>query len=363
MRTPLVSVCTWLLFLSLAACSTSGLVATPTVPAITPFLIAPTPASTDGPEPPLVPITFANAKDVRLLKTLPIPEFAASSISQCSVDFSPDGAKLVGVCYKNTAPIWDVSSGRLLFSLAKSPAHIVAVSFSPDGKTIAMGDYAGRIGLYSAATGELIRTFNPLASAVWEIDFGPGGDSLALASFYSGMHVWDVTNGEPFWNYGEKDKLRVLSVDYAPTGDAVAAGTLSNGVMIMDAQTGQLIKHLPLPAPVGDVAYSPDGRWLAAGSDDNKIRLWRTSDYELENTLEGHAGYVNGVAFSPDGRLLVSGSHDKQVGIWDLQSGQLKLLERHQGIVLRVDVNPSGTLIASISWDGTVRLWGVGDFA
>ena len=312
MRTSLVSVCTGLLFPFLAACSISGPVATPPTLAITPSLIAPTPTSTDGLG--LVPITFANAQDVRLLKTLPIPEFTASSISQCSVDFSPDGVKLAGVCYKNTAPVWDVSSGRLLFSLAESPSHTVAVSFSPDGKTIAMGDYAGRIGLYSVATGEFIQAFNPLSSAVWELDHSPSGDKLASASFYSGMHLWDITNREPLWNYGEKDRLRVLSVDYDPTGETIACGTLSNGVMIVNAKTGQRIKHLPLPVPVGDVAFSPDGRWLAAGSDDNKIRLWRTSDYELK-TLEGHTGYVNGVVFSPDGRLLVSGSHDKQVGI------------------------------------------------
>ena len=363
MRISLVSICTWLLFPFVAACSMSGPVATPPTPTIAPSLIAPTPASTNGPESPLVPITSARAKDVRLLKTLPIPEFAASSISQCSVDFSPDGEKLSSVCYKNTAPVWDVSSGRLLFSLVKSSSHIVAVSFSPDGKTIALGDYAGKIGLYSATTGELIRTFDPLSSAVWELDYSPSGDKLASASFRSGMHLWDIANREPLWNYGEKDRLRVLSVDYAPSGETIAYGTLSNGVMIVDGKTGRPIKHLPLPAPVGDIAFSPDGRWLAAGSDDNKIRLWRTSDYELGKTLEGHAGYVNGVAFSPDGRLLVSGSHDKQLGIWDIQSGQVKLLQGHQGIVLRVRMNSSGTLIASISWDGTVRLWGVGDFA
>jgi pimeloyl-ACP methyl ester carboxylesterase len=176
------------------------------------------------------------------------------------------------------------------------------------------------------------------------------------------MHLWNIASGEPLWNYGEKDMLRVLSVDYYPTGETIAYGTLSNGVMILNAQTGQPIKSLPIAAPVGDVAFSPDGQWLAAGSDDNKIRLWRTADYELVKTLEGHTHYVNGIAFSPTerGRLLVSGSHDKQVGIWDVQSGQLlKLLDGHEGAVLRVAMNSSGTLIASISWDDTVRLWGV----
>ncbi len=308
----------------------------------------------------LAPITFANAKDVRLLKTLPIPDFAVSSLSQCSVDFSPDGKLLSGVCYKSTVPIWDVSSGRLLFTLVKSPVQAVAVAFSPEGKTLAMGDYSGKTGLYDAATGALIRTFKPLSSAVWEIDFSPAGDRFASASFYTGLHLWDVASDEPLWNYGEQDRLRVLSVNYHPSGETIASGTLAKGVMILNAKTGQSIKTLPIAVPVGDVAFSPDGQWLATGSDDNKIRLWRTSDYELEKTLAGHTHYVNGVAFSPDGRWLVSGSHDKTVGLWDVQSGQLiKLLDGHDGVVLRVAVDPAGTRIASISWDGTVRLWGV----
>ncbi|MCJ7431909.1 MAG: hypothetical protein MUO77_00320, partial [Anaerolineales bacterium] len=102
--------------------------------------------------------------------------------------------------------------------------------------------------------------------------------------------------------------------------------------------------------------------WQIAGhrQRDNVARLWKTSDYQLWKTLEGHTSYVNGVAFNPDGSFLVTGSDDKTIGIWGIQNGQqLNLLKGHEDTVLRVVVNPSGTLIASISWDGTVRLWGV----
>jgi len=359
MRISRVSVCVWLAFPVLVACATNGATITPPTPTITPSPIPPTPTSA-AEFPPLVPITLANAKDVRLLRTLPIPDFAVSSLSQCSVAFSPDGKLLSGVCYKNTVPVWDVSSGQLLFTLAKSPVQAVAVAFSPDNKTIVVGDYAGKIGLHNAATGALIRTFKSLSSAVWEIDFSPAGDRFASASFYTGLHLWDVLSEKPLWNYGEEDRLRVLSVNYHPNGETIASGTLAKGVMILNATTGQPLKTLPIDVPVGDVAFSPNGQWLAAGSDDNQIRLWRTSDYELEKTLTGHTHYVNGVAFSPDGRWLVSGSHDKTVGLWDVPSGQLiKSLDGHDGVVLRVAVNPTGTRIASISWDGTVRVWGV----
>jgi WD40 repeat protein len=139
--------------------------------------------------PELQPVSITNAKDLRLLKTLSIPGFSASNVSQCSVDFSPDGRLLAGVCYKNTAPLWEAQSGKLLFELLKSPEHMVAVSFSPDGKLLAMGRFSGKIALYDTSSGELIRSFPMLPSAVWELDFSSAGDRLASASIYSGVQL------------------------------------------------------------------------------------------------------------------------------------------------------------------------------
>ncbi len=323
------------------------------------------PATADGAFgnlPPLQPITNANAQNIQLLKTLQIPEFARSAISQASVDFSPDGRLLSGVCYQNTVPVWEVESGRLLFTLLQFPAHEVAVSFQPNGHLVAIGGFSGKIELYDTATSTFFGSTSTLPSPIWDLDFSPIGDKLASANFSSGVHLWDVAGLEPLWNYGEKDRLQVLSVAYQPTGETIACGTLTDGVLVLNAEMGELLWDSPISTPVGDVAFSLNGQLLASGSDDFKIRLWRTSDEQLLATFTGHSHYVNGVAFTPDGSLLVSGSHDRKVGIWDVQSGQLlKMLDGHQDVVLRVAVNSSGTLIASISWDGTVRLWGVVD--
>jgi len=323
------------------------------------------PAITDTPSPQLQVITTANAGELKLLKTLQIPGFKMGSLSQCSVAFSPDGRFLSGVCYQNTIPVWDAQSGQLIRSLESSPVQEVAVAFSPDGKQIATGGIAGSIRLWDSESGQMLRAIGPLSSPIWELAFSPDGARLASASFNwssaaSSIHLWNTSNGDLVWDYKNDEKhLLVLSVDYSPDGKTLAYGTFDS-VLILDAEKGTLIKLWPIPNHVGDLAFSADGRLLATGSDDHLIRLWETSNYELQTTLYGHNHYINGVAFSPDGKLVVSGSHDQRVGIWDVESGQLlNMMEGHDNAVLRVAINPAGTLIASISWDGTVRLWGV----
>jgi WD40 repeat protein len=104
--------------------------------------------------------------------------------------------------------------------------------------------------------------------------------------------------------------------------------------------------------PVSSVAFSPDGRLLASGSDDQTVILWDVRTGERVRTLTGHTGPVRSVAFSPDGRLLASGSEDQTVILWDVGTGErVRTLTGHTGPVRSVAFSPDGRLLASGSWD------------
>ncbi len=158
----------------------------------------------------------------------------------------------------------------------------------------------------------------------------------------------------------------ITAAALAPDGKSLALARYKS-VELLDPNTRTTrARSAPLPGKVTQLAFSPDGKRLAAASGISGI-LGKTVcwDGDGKNGLEfeeGHSDLIYAMAWSPDGKLLATGGYDHLVLLWDTSSGKLvRTLKGHNGAVFSVSFNPDGSLLASASGDQTVKIWRVRD--
>ncbi|KAJ3720294.1 WD40-repeat-containing domain protein [Lentinula guzmanii] len=154
----------------------------------------------------------------------------------------------------------------------------------------------------------------------------------------------------------------VNAVAFSPDGKRIVSGSDDDSIRIWNADTGEVIGN-PLQGhsnAVTSVAFSPDGKKIVSGSDDSSIRIWDTDMGEASSVpLQGHLDWVNSVAFSPDGKTIISGSRDKTIRIWNATTREAigDPLQGHLKAVTSVVFSPDGKRIVSGSWDSSIRIW------
>jgi WD40 repeat protein len=287
-----------------------------------------------------------------------------------SLAFSPDGATLVAASSDSDVWVWNVAT-RTAIRRLPHPAAVTAVAFVPNGTRIVSTDADGFARLWSLTT--------PLATGpakgVYAVGFLPGG-RLVAPSGDDTTTVWKVTDPRapvldlaPFTAPGEHAKLDGTGAA-SPDGRLMAVGTDTGPVQLWDITTNPPTLQATLTGPQGlieSVAFSPDGHYVLAGSDDDRAWLWDTRNPDAPGTpLSGDTNYVYFVAFSPDGRTVATASVDNTGRLWDVSNpaaptqigGPFVTLDNY---VTSVAFSSDARLLAAGGADNMVRLFDVTD--
>jgi len=166
-------------------------------------------------------------------------------------------------------------------------------------------------------------------------------------------------------SYFEQGRLRVLASDklgaLAPLATAYRMGSTgpATRLLLEEAARPTRARLLTLDGhtdKLWDIAYSPDGKWLATASSDNTARIW-DADTGALRTIVPYSARVTTVAWSADAQLMASGGQDPTVRVWDVIAGR-EVAALPVGTITRwVAFNPDATLLLTAAARGVVKLW------
>jgi WD40 repeat protein len=260
--------------------------------------------------------------------------------------------------------LWELPGGRELARLDHDGV-VRAVAFTGDGRSLVAAADGARSDLLSAsvtswdtASG---RRQQQLAVRQSVTGFSLDGRYFATADFKEGTLVRETASGNQVIRISQDVVERFASAVALSPDHHYLAAALNEGLKNYRTYVWELPSRaqrctFEYGSDVRALAFSSDGRWLAAGGEDNTARVWAL-DGCRETARISLADEIGAVAFSPDGKFLATGSRDRTARVWALPEATELARLTFGGVVSGVTFSPDGRYVAAASSDRTARVW------
>jgi WD40 repeat protein len=242
---------------------------------------------------------------------------------------------------------------------------------------IAAGYFNSTVQIWNASSDQAVELKghdNWITAVAWS----PSGPLLASAGLDKKIILWQLPTkkptrviegavapaaGQPAITDKHLDWIRTLA--FTPDGKLLISGGDDNAILVWEVETGKFVRRLDGGNNwVMALSVSPDGKLLASAGFDKTIRIWDLAAGTKLKEIAANNQVVQSLAWSPDGRLIASGGQDKLIRLWDAESGkEVRALTGHTDLISAVAFHPNGQFLASSSGDldKSVRLWSVAD--
>ncbi len=250
-------------------------------------------------------------------------------------------------------PLPDGAVARLGTYRFNHAENVYRVDFTPDGKAIISQGSDGLARVWDATSGRLLRTIGGKASRGSRLfALSPDGKRIASAerTVDGAFHLWDFETGRELYRSPlPMPKGAFLFMGYSPDGKTLATARFDNALWFRDAETFNELERITVNFRGSmQFVYSPDGRMLAATSDD-------TEPQHRRMRFDGVAGGVRGLPRAPEHDNAVERA---SIHIWDVGQGkEVQRLAVEGGHANSVTFAPDGKILAAPFCDATIRLY------
>jgi len=229
-----------------------------------------------------------------------------------------------------------------------------SIAVSPSGEMIVCGGDDRLIRLLQPQSTSIVKQCDAPVSA---LAFSPNGVLIAAVNG-SSIEIVDLQSGEVklLGQIGKQPSLV-----FSPGGKSLASASGEGRceIQVWNLQTGQMRVLKGAWSGPRSIAFSPDGRQIAAADSDRSnpsIRLWDLETGTMQ-VIGGSTRQITSISFLAGGRELASGSWDETVRLWNVRTSEARILGENCSCVCRMAISIQNDKLAAYSLDGRIRVW------